>query len=119
MNPGQAIEQYFSLLDAGEAEMAAQMFDSGGLINAPWENGVAPVAFIKKHLESAPIRHHRIMDVLISDSGRSAAAHFEYTSKAEDGQENPTFVDCDHFKFGQSGKIESLSVYCHAKQQTG
>ncbi len=37
MKLGQAIEQYFSLLDAGEADKAAQMFDPKGRVNAPWK----------------------------------------------------------------------------------
>ncbi len=119
MKLGQVIERYFSLLDAGEAEKAAQMFDPNGRVNAPWEADITPADFIEKHLESAPMRHHQIKDVLVSDSGRSVAVHFEYSSKDKDGHENPTFVGCDHLTFGPSGKIETLSVYCHAKQPSG
>ena len=115
MSLGRTIEEYFSLLDAGEAEKAVRMFDPEGLVNAPWENDMAPAAFIRKHLESAPIRVHKIMDVLVSESGQSAAVHFEYSSKDDDGQDNPVFVGCDHFKFGPDGKIKILSVYCHSK----
>lgn len=116
MNLGQVITEYFSLLDAGEAEKAEQMFDSAGNVNAPWENDVAPAAFIQKHIESAPIRRHQILDVLVSENGQSSAVHFEYSSESSDGQKNPTFVGCDYFKFRPNGKIETLSVYCHAKQ---
>ena len=119
MSLGQVIEEYFSLLDAGESEKAALMFDPEGRVNSPWENDIAPVAFIQKHLESAPIRHHEIMDILVSESGQSAAVHFEYSSRGTDGEEKPAFVGCDHFKFGANGKIETLSVYCHQKRPTG
>ena len=115
MHLGRTIEEYFSLLDAGEAEKAASMFEPEGSIDAPWESDMTPAAFILKHLASAPTRRHHIMDVLVSASGRSAAVHFEYSSKDNDGQDNPTFVGCDHFRFGSNGKIEKLSVYCHSK----
>lgn len=116
MNLGRIIEDYFQRLDAGEADAAISMFEADGRIDAPWETGMAPSAFVKGHLESAPVRAHDIVDVLISDTGQAAAVHFEYRSRDKDGQERPTFVGCDHFKFGPDGKIAVLSVYCHAKQ---
>ena len=119
MNLGRTIEKYFSLLDAGEAESAAAMFEPDGRVDAPWENNIAPAEFISKHLSSAPTRRHEILDVLISSAGQSAAVHFEYSSKSEGAEANPTFVGCDHFRFGANGKIEVLSVYCHAKQDDG
>ncbi len=115
MNLGRTVEKYFLHLDAGEADKATGMFDPKGLINAPWENAMSPMAFIQKHLESAPIRAHKIMDVLVSESERSAAVHFEYSSKDGEGRDNPVFVGFDHFKFEPNGKIKVLSIYCHSK----
>ncbi len=116
MSLGRIIEEYFSLLDAGEAEKAAMFFEPEGRVSAPWETGLDPLTFIKEHLASAPFRSHKILDLLVSESGQSAAVHFEYSSKSGDDAENPTYVGCDHFKFSPSGKIETLTIYCHSKQ---
>ena len=115
MNTGQSIVTYFSHLDAGDRDAAFAMFAPEGRIDTPWEAGIAPGDFIAHHLASAPTRHHEVLDVLVSTTGPSAAAHFEYRSEDEDGTARPTFVGCDHFTFGPDGRIEVLSVYCHAK----
>ncbi len=119
MSLDQMIRDYFLLLDTGEVEKAAASFEVSGRVNTPWGSAIAPLTFVTEHVNLAPIRRHEIMDVLISASGQSAAAHFKFTSKDAEGQDRPTFVGCDHFSFGPNGKIETLSVYCHSIQPAG
>ena len=99
MSSEQLIRDYFSYLDTGETEKAEAMFEPNGRINTPWDTNIAPSTFVIDHVKLAPVRNHKITDVLISESGQSAAAHFEFTSEDPEGTARPTFVGCDHFSF--------------------
>ena len=86
------------------------MFDGDGKINSPSEDGLEPSVFISAHVDSAPYRRHKIMDVLIGEKGDSVAVYFQYVSKT-DSEENPAYEGVDYFSFGSDGKFLSLSIF--------
>ena len=113
MSRAQTVKDYFSDLDSGEADKAAAMFEPGGRVDAPWAAAIDPRAFVQQHIESAPVRRHTIIDVLLSENGQSAAVQFAYDATDPSGAAKPTFVGCDHFTFGPGGGIKVLSIYVH------
>ena len=90
------------------------MFSDNGRINTPMKDGLEPSAFISAHVEASPYRSHKIMDVLISEKGDSAAVYFQFTSKSEAG-DNPTYEGIDYFLFDLDGKFSSLSIFCDTR----
>lgn len=113
MTPNQkvaAVRHYFALMSASDIEGIIALFEDDAFIISPFLGKLAASDFFKKLGNASTSSHLTVFDVLLGEDGDSAAAHFEYDWTLASGDQF-VFQGIDYFKFGNSGKFASMSIF--------
>ncbi|MXY35007.1 MAG: nuclear transport factor 2 family protein [Boseongicola sp. SB0664_bin_43] len=104
------MRQYFEYLTASEYTSIIAMFEDDGIVDSPYLGKLPASEFFSKLGNASSQNILTVHDVLFGENGDSAAAHFEYDWTLEGGDQI-VFQGVDYFKFSESGKFASMSIF--------
>ncbi|MCP4185526.1 MAG: nuclear transport factor 2 family protein [Hyphomicrobiales bacterium] len=104
------VRRYFELMTASNIDGIIDMFESDGFVLSPFLGRMQAPDFFHKLDDVSNASKLTVFDVLIGENGNTAAAHFEYDWTLASGEQF-VFQGVDYFKFGQSGKFASMSIF--------
>jgi SnoaL-like domain len=113
MTPAQKtayVRRYFERLTASDMDGLIGMFESDGYVFSPFLGKMPASAFFRKLGEASTASKLTVFDVLLGETGNTAAAHFEYDWTLASGDQF-VFQGIDYFKFGPSSKFASMSIF--------
>lgn len=113
MKPVKMIEyvrRYFELMTASDIDGIIDMFEIEGFVLSPFLGRMQAPDFFRKLGDASSASELTVFDILIGENGNTAAAHFEYDWTLASGEQF-VFQGIDYFKFGQSGKFASMSIF--------
>lgn len=106
----QTVRAYFERLTGGDFDGIIAMFEPDGFVVSPFLGTMAAEAFYQKLGQASRASKLTVFDVLLGETGDSAAAHFEYDWTLASG-DKLVFQGVDYFKFGPTGKFASMSIF--------
>jgi len=105
----QAVRNYLSALEAGDAEKAASLFIADGWVESPFLGRLPVREFVRKVASSSTSSTLTVHDVLVSAEGHlRAVGYYLYDWTLKDGSK--VSFDCaDVFNFdAETGRIASI-----------
>lgn len=105
----QAVRNYLSALEAGDADRAASLFIPDGWVQSPFLGRLPVRDFIRKVASASGKSKLTVYDVLVSAEGHlRAVAYYQYDWSLKDGSQ--VSFDCaDVFNFdAETGRIASI-----------
>lgn len=104
------VRRYFELMTASDIEGITDMFEHDGYVLSPFLGKMQASEFFRKLGNASNASKLTVFDVLLGENGNTAAAHFEYDWTLSSGEQF-VFQGVDYFKFGQSSKFASMSIF--------
>lgn len=104
------VRRYFERLTASDIDAIIAMFAPDGIVNSPYLGRLSAQEFFTKLGQASADSKLTVFDVLLSEKGDSAAAHFEYDWTLASG-DKIVFEGVDYFKFADDGRFQSLSIF--------
>ena len=101
---------YFELMTRADIDGVIALFEGDAYIDSPFLGRMHATEFFKKLGSASKESKLTVFDVLLGESGESAAAHFEYDWTLANG-DRLLFQGVDYFRFGTSGKFASMSIF--------
>ncbi|MEL7091695.1 MAG: nuclear transport factor 2 family protein [Pseudomonadota bacterium] len=105
-----AVRTYFALMSASDIPGIIALFEPDAQIHSPFLGTMPAPDFFTKLGNASRASTLTVFDVLLGESGTSAAAHFEYDWTLASG-DTLRFQGVDHFRFAPSGRFASMSIF--------
>ncbi|NKB52142.1 MAG: DUF4440 domain-containing protein [Rhizobiaceae bacterium] len=104
------VRRYFELMSASDIAAIIALFEADAFILSPFLGKMSAEDFFNKLGSASTASKLTVFDVLLGESGDSAAAHFEYDWTLASGDQI-VFQGIDYFKFSDAGKFASMSIF--------
>jgi len=104
------VKRYFELMTASDIDGIIALFDANAHVLSPFLGKMDASEFFKKLGNASDASKLTVFDVLLGETGDSAAAHFEYDWTLKSGEQF-TFQGVDYFKFSKDGRFSSMSIF--------
>lgn len=104
------VRNYFDLLTASDIDGIILLFNPNAYVVSPFLGKMNVSDFFRKLGSASASSKLTVFDVLLGENQDSAAAHFEYDWTLKNGDQI-VFQGIDYFKFSESGKFASLSIF--------
>ena len=104
------VRRYFELLTAGDTAKIIELFAADGTVQSPFLGTMDAAAFFEKLSSASAASKLTVKDVLIGESGQSAAARFHYDWTLATG-DLVEFEGVDHFTLAADGRFQSMSIF--------
>lgn len=104
------VRRYFELMSASDIDGIVALFAPGAVIRSPFLGDVPAPEFFAKLGAASATSTLTVFDVLIGETGESAAGQFRYDWTLKTG-EVIAFEGVDHFTFDAEGRFTSMSIY--------
>ena len=101
------VKRYFELMTASDIDGIIALFDANAHVLSPFLGKMDASEFFKKLGNASDASKLTVFDVLLGETGDSAAAHFEYDWTLKSGEQF-TFQGVDYFKFSKDGRFSSM-----------
>lgn len=113
MTPAQktaCVRRYFERLSASDIPGIIDLFEDDAYVLSPFLGKMPAPEFFEKLGNASDASKLTVFDVLLGETGESAAAHFEYDWTLKSGEQF-VFQGVDYFKFGTTGRFASMSIF--------
>ena len=104
------VRTYFDRLTASDIAGIVALFEDDGIVESPFLGTLPASEFFAKLGNASRENRLTVFDVLLGETGDSAAARFEYDWTLASG-ERFVFQGVDYFRFGATGRFASMSIY--------
>ncbi|SMY06779.1 nuclear transport factor 2 family protein [Flavimaricola marinus] len=104
------VRTYFERLTASDTDGIVRLFEDDAHVISPFLGKMHAAEFFEKLGNASDASKLTVFDVLLGENGDSAAAHFEYDWTLKSGEQF-VFQGVDYFKFGESGRFASMSIF--------
>lgn len=104
------VQKYFDRLTSGDTDGIIRMFDDTGIVVSPFLGQMSADEFFAKLSAASSASNLTVFDILLNQSGNSAAAYFQYDWTLASG-DDVVFQGVDYFEFSDSGKFKSLRIF--------
>ncbi|MEL7167609.1 MAG: nuclear transport factor 2 family protein [Pseudomonadota bacterium] len=104
------VRDYFARMSASDIPGIIALFEPDADIHSPFLGTVKAPAFFAKLGNASRASTLTVFDVLLGETGDSAAAHFQYDWTLASG-DALTFQGVDYFRFAPSGRFASMSIF--------
>ena len=104
------VRRYFDLMSAADITGIIALFEEDAHVVSPFLGRMRASDFFRKLASASSASKLTVFDVLLGENADSAAAHFEYDWKLKSGEQF-VFLGVDYFKFGESGRFASMSIF--------
>jgi len=104
------VQTYFDRLTSGDTDGIIRMFDDTGIVVSPFLDQMSTDEFFAKLSAAYSASNLTVFDILLNQSGSSAATYFQYDWTLASG-DDVVFQGVDYFEFSNSGKFKSLRIF--------
>lgn len=104
------IKAYFEALTAGDVAAILTLFSEDAEVHSPFLGVMNAKAFYAKLDAASADSKLTVLDVLLGNSGETAAARFQYDWTLKSG-DRIVFEGVDHFTFGEDDLFTAMRIY--------
>lgn len=104
------VRRYFDRMSASDIAGIIALFEDDAHVMSPFLGRMRASDFFEKLGSASSASKLTVFDVLLGENADSAAAHFEYDWTLKSGEQF-VFQGVDYFKFGESGRFASMSIF--------